>query len=95
MPYIPDMRSERLELRLAEADRSLLNRATSVSGESVSEFVRAAVRERATEILRDDPTIAIPAADAEAFLRALDDIDDATVAGLRELRQRAARVFPE
>ena len=84
------MRSSRLELRLAESDRVLLDRAAARSGESVSEFVRGALRDRAAEVLRDDTTIALSEVDAAAFLRQLDEVDEQSVDALRELRQRAA-----
>lgn len=84
------MRSGRLELRLGEADRALVDRAAARSGESVSEFVRGALRDRAAEVLRDDTTIALSEVDAAAFLRQLDEIDGQTVLGLRDLHRRAA-----
>ena len=83
------MRSSRLELRLAATDRALLDCAAERSGESVSEFVRGALRDRAAEVLRDDTTIALSAVDAEAFLRQLDAADASSIEALRNLHQRA------
>ncbi len=78
---------------MAESDRVLLDRAAARCSESVSEFVRGAIRDRAAEVLRDDTTLALSDRDAEAFLRQLDEVDEQSVVALRELHRRAGDVF--
>jgi uncharacterized protein (DUF1778 family) len=82
------MRSQRLELRLTDEERALGTAAASAVGESLSDFFRSAASIRAAEVLADQRTIALTDQEAARFLDALETVDEATVARLRELRAR-------
>jgi uncharacterized protein (DUF1778 family) len=83
------MRSQRLELRLTDAERDLDAAAASVVGETLSDFFRRAASSRAAEVLADQRKIALSDEEAARFLDALETVDQTTVARLRELRAKA------
>ena len=83
------MRTQRLEVRLTEDERSLDVAAATAVGETLSDFVRRAARTRAEEVLADQRDIVLGEDEAARFLDALDTPDADSVARLRELRNRA------
>jgi uncharacterized protein (DUF1778 family) len=83
------MRTQRLELRLTDAERELDTAAASAVGETLSDFFRRAASSRASEVLADQRKIALSEDEAVRFLDALETVDASTVARLRELRARA------
>jgi uncharacterized protein (DUF1778 family) len=83
------MRTQRLELRLTDAERELDAAAASAVGETLSDFFRRAASSRAAEVLADRRKIALSEDEAARFLDALETVDETTVARLRELRARA------
>ncbi|HVS29653.1 MAG TPA: DUF1778 domain-containing protein [Solirubrobacteraceae bacterium] len=83
------MRTQRLELRLNDEERALDAAAASAVGETLSDFFRRAARARAHEVLADQRQIALSDEEAARFLDALEGVDEASVARLRELRTRA------
>lgn len=83
------MRTQRLELRLTDAERELDTAAASAVGETLSDFFRRAASSRASEVLADQRKIALTEDEAVRFLDALETVDESTVARLRELRARA------
>jgi|GEM_PF-3877018 len=82
------MRTQRLELRLSEEERSLDQAAAVAVGESLSGFIRRAAADRAADVLADQRRIALTEQEAIRFLDALETVDDDTVARLVELRTR-------
>ena len=82
------MRTQRLELRLTDEERELDAAAASAVGETLSDFFRRAATVRAAEVLADQRKIALSDAEAARFLDALETVDEAAVARLRELRAR-------
>lgn len=85
------MRTNRIELRLSEAERELDASAAASVGETLSEFFRRAARDRATRILEEERRIALNEDEARRFLEALDRPDPASVAALRRLWERPAQ----
>jgi uncharacterized protein (DUF1778 family) len=82
------VRTQRLELRLTDEERSNGQAAASAVGESLSDFFRRAAANRAAEVLTDQRRIALTEEEAIRFLDALETIDRRTVARLSELRSR-------
>lgn len=82
------VRTQRLELRLTDEERSNGQAAATAVGESLSDFFRRAAANRAAEVLTDQRRIALTEDEAIRFLDALETIDDRTVARLTELRLR-------
>ena len=82
------MRTQRLELRLTDEERSIDQAAAAAVGESLSECFRGAAASRAADVLADQRRIALTEQDAIGFLDALETVDDHTVVRLAELRSR-------
>lgn len=83
------MRTQRLELRLTDQERSTDQAAAAAVGESLSDFFRRAAANRAAEVLADQRRIQLTEHEAARFLDALETVDEQTVARLAELRARA------
>lgn len=83
------MRTQRLEVRLTDEERSIETAAAAAVGETLSDFFRRAARARAEEVLADQQTVVLTDAEATRFLDALESPDAGSVARLRELRDRA------
>ena len=66
------LKSERLAIRIAAADKARLVRAAAIQRRSVSEFVLASSREAAEHVLDEQPRFRLPPAKHHAFLAALD-----------------------
>ena len=84
-----DMRTQRLELRLTDEERTTDQAAATAVGESLSDFFRRAAANRAADILADERTITLTEDEAIRFLDALETVDDHAVARLADLRARA------
>lgn len=82
-------KTRRIEVRLSDEERELDAAAASALGESLSDFFRRAARTRAHEVLADRRAVALSALEAKRFMAALDQADEAAVAGLEDLRRRA------
>ena len=65
------MRTQRLELRLTDEERTIDQAAAAAVGESLSDFFRRAAANRAADILADQRTIALTEDEATRFLDAL------------------------
>ena len=88
-PYTGAVRTQRLEVRLTEDERSLDVAAATAVGETLSDFFRRAARTRAEEVLADQRVIVLSEDEGARFLDALETPDADSVARLRELRDRA------
>jgi uncharacterized protein (DUF1778 family) len=82
------MRTQRLELRLTDEERTTDQAAATAVGESLSDFFRRAAANRAADILADKRTITLTEDEAIRFLDALETVDDHAVARLADLRAR-------
>lgn len=82
------VRTQRLELRLTDEERSIDQAAASAVGESLSDFFRRAAANRAADVLADQRRIVLTEHEAVGFLDALESIDDHTVERLADLRSR-------
>lgn len=82
------MRTQRLELRLTDEERTIDQAAATAVGESLSDFFRRAAANRAADILADERTIMLTEDEAIRFLDALETVDDHAVARLADLRAR-------
>ena len=84
---MPDLRSHRVNLRVAARDDELFRRAAAVADESLSEFLVESGRERAERLLADRTRFVLSEEDWAAFTEALDRPAQADPA-LVELFQR-------
>ncbi|MHB8658565.1 MAG: type II toxin -antitoxin system TacA 1-like antitoxin [Solirubrobacteraceae bacterium] len=82
------MRTQRLELRLTDEERTIDQAAATAVGESLSDFFRRAAANRAADILADERTITLAEDEAIRFLDALETVDDHAVDRLADLRAR-------
>jgi len=64
-------RKARLEARVTEAQKSRFERAATVQGRSVTDFVVSAVDEAATRILREHEILTLSERDCKTFVSAL------------------------
>lgn len=76
------MRTQRLELRLTDEERSIDQAAAAAVGESLSEFFRRAAANRAADVLADQRRIVLSEDEAIRFLDALEHVDGRAVARL-------------
>lgn len=93
MPYSVWMRSDRLELRLSPSERDTSVLAAEAVGETLSEFFRRAARDRARDVIADEPRVELSHDEAARFLHALDEPDQESVERLRELHRHANSFF--
>jgi uncharacterized protein (DUF1778 family) len=66
------LKRQRVDLRIAEQDRDLFDRAASVQRESLSQFLVESGRERAERLLADRTSFDLTSDDWEVFASALD-----------------------
>ena len=75
MTTATSQRDERIDLRVSADVKSLLSRAASYSGMSLSSFLVSTAADRAKEVVAEHETLTLTPRDWEAFLAALDDTD--------------------
>lgn len=68
---------ERIDLRTSTEIKTLISRAASLSGVSLSAFLVSAAQERAKQILSDSETLNLSPRDWDAFFNALDNTETA------------------
>lgn len=68
-------RDERIDLRISPDLKTLLARAASYCGMSLSGFLVAIAADRAKEVVAEHESLTLTPRDWEAFLAALDDAD--------------------
>jgi uncharacterized protein (DUF1778 family) len=94
MPYTVRMASNaptktrRIEIRITEEERSLEQAAATVSGESLSEFVRRAARREAERTLAERTRYVVDDEAAQRFLTALEEPSPDAERGLRRLVEK-------
>jgi len=66
---------ERIDLRTSTEIKTLLSRAASLSGVSLSAFLVSTAQERARQIVSDSETLSLSPRDWEAFFNALDNTE--------------------
>jgi len=84
---MPELKTQRVNLRVASQDDVLFRRAAEVADESLSEFLVESGRERAERLLADRTRFVLSESDWTAFAEALDRPAQADPA-LVELFQR-------
>lgn len=82
-------KAERLALRIASADKTIIERAAALQRRSVSEFVLASSREAAEHLLGERTRFRLPPARQRAFLAAL-DAPPREIPALKRLFSRAS-----
>jgi uncharacterized protein (DUF1778 family) len=75
MPSATSQRDDRIDLRVSPDLKTLLSRAASYSGMSLSSFLVSVAAVHAKEIVAEHETLTLTPRDWEAFLTALDDTD--------------------
>lgn len=83
-------RSERVQARISPDTKRLLERAASLRGVSLSDFVVSSAYDAATRTVKEHQVIALSARDSEAFARALLS-PPAPNDALKRARERYAR----
>jgi uncharacterized protein (DUF1778 family) len=68
-------RDERIDLRVSAELKTLLSRAASYRGMTLSSFLVSIAADRAKEVVAEHETLTLTPRDWEAFLAALDDAD--------------------
>jgi uncharacterized protein (DUF1778 family) len=64
-------RGARLEARVSQIQKNLLQRAATLSGRTLSEFVVASAQEAATRVIQEHESIRLSQAEQTAFVQAL------------------------
>lgn len=86
-----NLKTSRLNLRLAERDESLFRKAASLADETLSEFLLESARERAERLLADRVEFVLDDEAWDAFTKAL----DRPAQGRVEVLELFARPRPE
>jgi uncharacterized protein (DUF1778 family) len=69
---VPEIKTQRIHLRVADSDDELLRLAADASNESLSEFLIESGRERAERVLADRTRFVLSPAEWQAFASAMD-----------------------
>ncbi len=75
MPNAISQRDERIDLRISPDLKTLLSRAASYSGMSLSSFLVSIACARAKEVVAEHESLTLSPHDWEAFIAALDGAD--------------------
>ena len=75
MSTATSQRDERIDLRVSADLKTLLSRAASYCGMSLSSFLVSIAADRAKEVVAEHETLTLTPRDWEAFLTALDHAD--------------------
>lgn len=75
MSTATSQRDERIDLRVSADLKTLLSRAASYCGMSLSSFLVSIAADRAKEVVAEHETLTLTSRDWDAFLAALDDAD--------------------
>jgi len=73
MTIATDQRDERIDLRVSTGLKTLLSRAASYNGMSLSSFLVSIAADRAKQVVAEHETLTLTPRDWEAFLTALYD----------------------
>ena len=91
MTAFPQQRDERIDLRVSANQKTLLARAASYAGVSLSSFLVSAAAERARELVAERETLTLTPRDWRKFLGALDKAErprPKLAAAVRRYRRR-------
>jgi uncharacterized protein (DUF1778 family) len=97
MSAATSQRDERIDLRVSSDLKTLLSRAASYAGMSLSSFLVSSAADRAKEVVAEHETLTLSPRDWDAFLSALDDADrprpqlEAAARRYQSRRERNAR----
>jgi uncharacterized protein (DUF1778 family) len=81
-------RKERVDLRISADQKRLIERAATLSGQTLSSFILGTTVERAREIVRESAVIDLSNRDRDRFLKALEDDSARPNAALRRPARR-------
>jgi uncharacterized protein (DUF1778 family) len=81
-------KSERLDLRVPDGHKKLIEQAAALAGQTVSSFVLSSTLQRAREVIGAAEVIALSAVDRDRVLAALDDAGAKPGAALRRAARR-------
>jgi len=70
-PNYSSEKSERLEARLSQAQKKLIQHAADLSGRSLTGFILTALQEAANKIIREHKVITLTTHESEQFVNAL------------------------
>ena len=87
-------KTRRIEIRITEEERGLEQAAATVTGETLSEFVRKAARREAERTLAERTRYVVDDETAQRFLTALDQPSPSAEQGLRRLTEKPS-ILPE
>ncbi|MBI5495321.1 MAG: DUF1778 domain-containing protein [Deltaproteobacteria bacterium] len=79
------MTTSRIDMRISEETKTLVERAAAAMGQTVTAFAQTALMNRAQQVLSERETTLLTARDRELFLQVLDDKPNAV------LRKAAAK----
>ena len=86
-------KSEQVDLRLSPAERYLIEKAATLSGRTVRDFILGTALERAREVLREMSVIELSGRNRDRLLAALDDERAGPGLALRRAARRHERVL--
>ncbi len=70
-PRYAKNKSERLEARLSQTQKKLIQRAADLAGRSLTDFVLAASQEAANKVIREHDVMTLTARESEHFVNVL------------------------
>lgn len=94
MKEITDIKDERINLRLKQNAKLMLERAASFEGQTISKFVLASALARAEKTIQSHETMSLNAEDSEAFFNALAtpvEFNEKLTAAFQEHDKRVAK----
>jgi uncharacterized protein (DUF1778 family) len=95
MPTGTSQHHERIDLRVSADLKTLLSRAASYCGMSLSSFLVSIAAARAKEVVAEHETLTLSPRDWEAFVAALDDADQPRPRLVAATRHYQSRHKPE
>ena len=93
MTAVEQTKKQRLDVRLAEDVKRLIEEAASCMGQSVSAFAVSALAEKARSVVSQHRAIALSARDRDRFLAALEADTEPTKRLKRAARRHAGSVI--
>jgi uncharacterized protein (DUF1778 family) len=71
MSTLPRAQSERLDFRISPENKSLIERAASIQGQTLTSFASAVLLKAADEVIQSETTRTLSARDSQTFLAML------------------------
>lgn len=93
MSASPDIKPDRINLRLKHSTKEILERAAGFEGKTVSNFILTSALARAEKTIREHETMRLNVQDSKAFLDALSEpvrFNEKLIAAFEERNKRVA-----